>query len=172
MKNVKITSTILFYIIRIVALIYLLIAIYCLFSLVTEWSYITQDNGKYFAVYYPFTETRFLLGENNWNYKIFEFLVPIGSYGIFLYLLSNVFNAFKQPKLFTELGVNRLKCFYIANIFAPSLIALLAFIFTGTVQDDFWWFIVGHFLLGVFAYFLYAIFKQGLNLQNEQDLYI
>lgn len=172
MKNVKITSTILFYITRIVAIIYLLIAVYSLFSLVTEWSYITQDNEKYFAVCYPFTETRFLLGENNWSYKIFEFIVPIGSYGIFFYLLSNVFTAFKQPKLFTELGANRLKYFYIANVFAPCLIALLAFIFTGNVQDEFWWIIVIHFFLGVFSYFLYAIFKQGLNLQNEQDLYI
>jgi len=29
-----------------------------------------------------------------------------------------------------------------------------------------------HFILGVFAYFLAAIFRQGLNLQHQQDLII
>ncbi|MGM5470056.1 DUF2975 domain-containing protein [Flavobacteriaceae bacterium LMO-SS05] len=172
MKNVKIISTILFYITRIVAIAYILVTIYALFSLVTEWSYITQDNGNYFAVCYPFTEIKFLLGENNWSYKIFEFLIPIGAYGIFFFLVSNVFNAFKQPKLFTEYGVNQLKWFYLANIFVPSIFILVTLIFTGNIEDGLEWAAVIHFFLGVFAYFLYAIFKQGFNLQNEQDLYI
>ncbi len=172
MKNVKIIAAILFYITRIVAIAYILVTIYALFSLVTEWSYILQDNGNYFAVFYPFTETRFLLGENNWDYKIFEFLIPMGSYGIFFFLVSNVFNAFKQPKLFTEYGVKQLKWFCLANIFMPLIIILLALIFTGNIEDGLEWAAVIHFFLGVFAYFLYAIFKQGFNLQNEQDLYI
>lgn len=172
MKNVKIISTILFYITRIVAILCILVAIYTLISLVTGWSYISIDNGENFAVYYPFTETRFLLGENNLDYKIFSFLIPIGSYGIFFYLISNVFNAFKQPKLFTEYGVKQLKWFFLANIFVPSIIILLALICTGNIENGLEWAAVIHFLLGVFAYFLYAIFKQGLNLQNEQDLYI
>ncbi|WP_047419515.1 DUF2975 domain-containing protein [Cellulophaga sp. Hel_I_12] len=172
MKNVKIISTILFYITRIIAILYILVTIYALVSLVTGWSYITRDNGENFAVCYPFTETRFLLGENNWNYKIFEFLIPIGAYGIFFLLVSNVFNAFKQPKLFTEYGVKQLKWFCLANIFVPLIIILFALIFTGNIEDGLEWAGVIHFFLGVFAYFLYAIFKQGFNLQNEQDLYI
>ena len=172
MKNVKIIATILFYITRILAILYILVTIYALFSLVTEWSYITQDNGNYFAVYYPFTDTRFLLGENTWSYKIFEFLIPIGSYGIFFLLVSNVFNAFKQPKLFTEYGVNQLKWFCLANVLVPSFIILLASIFTDGVEDGLQWAAVIHFFMGVFVYFLYAIFKQGVDLQNEQDLYI
>ena len=172
MKNVKIISTILFYITRIVAMVYILITIHALFSLVFEWSYITIDNGKYFAVCYPFTETRFLLGENNWDYKVFEFLVPLGSYGIFFLLVSNVFNVFKQPKLFTKYGVNQLKWFCLANIFVPLLIIILTLIFTGNIEDGLEWIALIHFFLGVFAYFFYAIFKQGFNLQNEQDLYI
>ncbi|RXJ43727.1 DUF2975 domain-containing protein [Gelidibacter gilvus] len=172
MKNVKIISTILFYITRIVAILYILVTIYSLFSLLTEWSYILEDNGNYFAVCYPFTETRFLLGENNWSYKTFEFLIPIGAYGIFFLLVSNVFNAFKQPKLFTSYGINQLKWFCLANIFVPSFIILLASIFTDKLDDGLQWAAVIHFFMGVFAYFLYAIFKQGVNLQNEQDLYI
>ena len=172
MKNVKIISTILFYITRIVAILYILVTLYSLFSLLTEWSYILEDNANYFAVCYPFTETRFLLGENNWSYKIFEFLIPIGTYGIFFLLASNVFNTFKQPKLFTSYGINQLKWFCLANIFVPSLIILLTSIFTDKIEDGLQWAAVIHFFMGVFAYFLYAIFKQGVNLQNEQDLYI
>ncbi len=172
MKNVKLISTILFYITRIVTISYILVTIYSLFSVLTEWGYINQDNGKNFAVCYPFTKTPFLLGENNWDYKIFYFLIPLGFYGVFFLLVSNVFNVFKQPKLFTEYGIKQLKWFFLANIFFPSLAILLAYIFAGNIEEGLVWVAVIHFFLGVFAYFLYAIFKQGVNLQNEQDLYI
>lgn len=172
MKNVKIISTILFYTTRIAAIAYTLVTMYALVSLITEWNYITKDNGVNFAICYPFTETQFLLGENNWGYKLFEFLIPMASYGMFFFLVSNVFNAFKQPKLFTEYGVNQLKWFCLANIFVPSIIIFLALIFTGHIEHGLEWAAVIHFFLGVFAYFFYAIFRQGFKLQNEQDLYI
>jgi hypothetical protein len=172
MKNVKIIATILFYITRFVAILYFVTTFYSLISSLSEWSFITRENGKYFSICFPFTETPFLNGENNWAYKIFNFLVPIGFYGIFFLLLSNVFNAFKQPKLFTQYGVNQLKWFYMANIFMPSITILLASIFAGDIEEGLEWVAVIHFFLGVFAYFLSAIFKQGLQLQNEQDLYI
>jgi len=172
MKNVKIISTVLFYITRFLAIFYLAITFYSLVSLLTEWSYIERENGKYFSICFPFTETPFLNGENNWPYKIFNFLIPLGFYGIFFLLLSNVFNVFKKPKLFTQYGVNQLKWFYLANIFMPSLTILLASIFAGEIEEGLEWVVIIHFFLGVFAYFLAAIFKQGLQLQNEQDLFI
>lgn len=172
MKNVKIISTILFYITRIVAILYLLTTFYSLVSLLTEWSYITKDSDKYFSICFPFTETPFLNGENNWAYKLFNFLIPIGFYGIFFLLVSNVFNVFKQPKLFTKYGVNQLRCFYLANLTLPWVAILLASIFAGKIEEGLEWVAVIHFFLGVFAYFLAAIFKQGLQLQSEQDLFI
>lgn len=172
MKNVKIISTILFYITRFVAVLYLISTFYSLVSLLTEWSFIERENGKYFSICFPFTQTLFLNGENNWAYKVFNFLIPIGFYSVFFLLLSNVFNAFKQPKLFTQYGVNNLKWFYLANIFLPSLTILLASIFAGKIEEGLEWVAVIHFFLGVFAYLLAAIFKQGLKLQNEQDLFI
>lgn len=172
MKNVKIISAVLFYITRFVAILYLAVTIYSFISLTTEWSFITRENGKYFSVCYPFTEKPFLNGENNWGYKIFNFLLPIGFYGVFFFLLSNVFNAFKQPKLFTKYGVNQLRWFYLANLTLPWLSILLASIFAGDIEEGLEWVAVIHFFLGVFAYFLAAIFKQGLQLQHEQDLII
>lgn len=172
MKNVKIIATVLYYITRLVAILYLVSTFYSLLTFLTEWSFITRENGEYFSICFPFTEIHFLNGENNWAYKIFNFLIPIGFYGIFFLLLSNVFNAFKQTKLFTQYGVNQLRWFYLANIFMPSLAILLASIFAGEVEEGLEWVAVIHFFLGVFAYFLAAIFKQGLQLQNEQDLFI
>ena len=172
MKNVRIVSAILFYITRLVAVLYLLVTLYSIISLVTEWSYFTKDNGHYFTICYPFTETPFLNGENHWGYKIFNFIIPIGFYGAFFLLVSNVFNVFRQTKLFTQYGVNQLKWFYLANIFVPSLTIVLASIFSGEIEEGLEWVALIHFFLGVFAYFLAAIFRQGLHLQNEQDLYI
>lgn len=172
MKNVKIIATALFYFTRLMAILYLATTLYSLVSLLTDWGLLTKESGKYFSICFPFSETPFLNGENNWAYKIFNFLIPIGFYGIFFLLLSNVFSAFKQPKLFTQFGVSQLKWFYLANIFMPILTILMASIFAGKVEEGLELVAVIHFFLGVFAYFLAAIFKQGLKLQNEQDLFI
>ncbi|CAM4259241.1 hypothetical protein [Flavobacterium terrigena] len=172
MKNVRNVSAVLFYITRIVAILYLLVTLYSAVSILTEWSYFTKDNGKYFVICFPFTETSFLVGENHWGYKIFNFLIPIGFYGIFFLLVSNVFNVFRQVKLFTQYGVTQLKYFYLANVFVPTITIFLASVFAGDIEEGLEWVAIIHFFLGVFAYFLAAIFKQGLHLQNEQDLYI
>lgn len=172
MKRVKFIAAILYYITRVIAISYLLATGYSLVSLLTRWSYGTKDNGKYFSIYYPFTQSPFLNGENTWAYKIFNFLLPIGFYGIFFLLVSNVFLIFKQPKLFTVYGIKQLRYFYLVNIFVPPLTIVSASIFAGNIEESLEWVAVIHFFLGVFAYFLAAIFKQGLHLQNEQDLYI
>ena len=172
MKNTKIISTLLFYVTRVVAILYFTTTLYSVVSLLTEWSFITRENGQYFSICYPFTVSPFLNGENNWGYKIFNFIIPIGFYGVFFLLLSNVFKVFKRPKLFTPFGVIQLKCFYLANIILPSFIILLASTFAEKIEEGLEFVAVIHFFLGVFAYFLAAIFKQCLHLQDEQDLYI
>ncbi|WP_337044987.1 DUF2975 domain-containing protein [Emticicia sp. 17c] len=104
-------------------------------------------------------------------YIVFDFLSPLGLYGLFFLLSSNVFKVFFQPKLFSQWGVRQLQLFYVANLCLPALTIMLASIFS-LVDDIAIILIVLHFILGVFAYFLSAIFKQGLKLQNEQDLFI
>lgn len=172
MNKVKIISTVLFYITRFFAILYLVTTLYSLISLITEWCFITKENGLYFSICYPFTETPFLNGENNWAYKVFNFLIPIGLYGAFFLLVSNVFNAFRQPRLFTKYGVDQLRRFYLANFTLPWIAILLASIFAGKIEEGLEMVPVIHFFLGVFTYFLAAIFKQGLQIQNEQDLII
>jgi hypothetical protein len=172
MKNIKVISGFLYYITRFTAILYFLVILYALVSLTTQWSYITFDNGNYFSICYPFSETPFLNGENSWSYKIFNFIIPLSFYSVFFFLISNVFKGFKQPKLFTDYNVRQLHYFSFANIFIPLLIILLAKMFTETIEEGSGYVTVIHFFIGIFSYFLSEIFKQGLHLQNEQDLYI
>jgi len=171
MKTTHIVSRILFYVTRFLAILYFTLSSYSLLTLSTGWFLNFKDNGKYFQICYPFTEHPIMLGDYNVPYIIFEFLSPLSLYGLFFLLISNVFKVFFQPKLFTENGIKHLRRFYLSNLFLPSIIIFLASIFV-SLDNEVSIFIVLHFMLGVFAYFLAAIFKQGLNLQNEQDLFI
>ncbi|WP_409991351.1 hypothetical protein [Chryseobacterium sp. Leaf405] len=57
------------------------------------------------------------------------------------------------------------------NIFCPLPIVIIASFFV-EVESFIWGLVFIHFMLGIFCYFLANIFKQGLHLQNEQDLFI
>ena len=171
MNQVKIVSKILFYITRILAFFYLGTGAYSLFCLLTVWSLTFRENKKYFHVLYPFTDKHFLNGDYNLPYIIFDFLLILGLYGLFFLLASNIFKAFFQPKLFTEYGIRQLRNFYWANLFLPGLTIFFASIFA-EVEDMAVILVILHFILGIFAYFFAAIFRQGLQLQKEQDLFI
>ena len=171
MNTVRIFARILFYITRFLSLVYFVMAAHSLIALVTKWSLTLREGGRYFAVNFPFTQQAYLLGDYNLPYIIFDFLVPLGGYGLFFLLVSNIFKAFFQPKLFTVYGVTQLRRFYVVNFILPGVAILLASFFS-EVEDMAIVLIVLHFILAVFAYFMSAIFKQGVNLQNEQDLFI
>jgi hypothetical protein len=171
MKTTYIVSKVLFYVTRFLAIVYFTLAFYSVLTLSTGWSLTFKDSGKYFQVCYPFTDHPLMLGDYNLPYIILEFLAPLSLYGLFFLLISNVFKVFFQPKLFTQNGINHLRLFYLANLLLPSITIFIASIFV-PLDNEVSIFIVLHFMLGVFAYFLAAIFKQGLNLQNEQDLFI
>ncbi len=171
MNQVKVVSKFLFYITRFLAVCYLGITAYAAFCLVSGWRLSFSADKKYFHVLYPFANAHFLNGDNNLPYILIDFLMPLGLYGVFFLLASNIFKVFFQPRLFSQYGIKQLRLFYIANLFVPPVAVLLAGIFTG-VEDLAIILIILHFILGIFAYFFAAIFKQGVQLQNEQDLFI
>ncbi|WP_343705701.1 DUF2975 domain-containing protein [Flavobacterium sp.] len=171
MKTTHIVSRILFYFTRFLAVVYFFLAAYSVFTLVTGLFLTFKNNGKYFQVCYPFTTHPVMLGDYNLPYILFDFLAPLSLYGLFFLLSSNVFKIFFQPKLFTQNGVLHLKRFYLSNLFIPSIVIFFAFFFV-PLDNEVALFIILHGMLGAFAYFLAAIFKQALNLQNEQDLFI
>jgi len=171
MRNVKLISRVLFYITRFLTGFYWLMALHSGIALLTGWSLHLRENGKYFQVYFPFTQTPVLNGDHNLPYILLEFLLPLALYGLFFYLLGNVFRVFFQPKLFTAKGVKHLKRFYLANFIIPAVMVLLVSCIDEPDTDGIA-VIVLHGIIGIFAFFIAAIFKQGLDIQNEKDLFI
>lgn len=172
MKRVRLIATCLFYFSRVLALPYLATAAYCIICFLFRTDSLQPiEDGKRFVITYPFTDTRFLIGDTYEFYYIFEMIAFIALYGIFFWLLGNIFKTFRGKKLFTQPGVRRLSIFYLLNFIVPLpfLIGHIAYSYEVEILVSL---SVLHFVLGVFAYFMAVIFKQGLNLQTEQDLYI
>jgi predicted membrane channel-forming protein YqfA (hemolysin III family) len=94
-------------------------------------------------------------------------------FAVFFYLLSTIFKTFKAPKLFTDRAIKQLNYFALLNLIAAPLLFLTIDFFIMQKQQ------IGNilnylltFLLGIFLLFIVAIFKQGYQVQNENDLTI
>ncbi|KAB1229595.1 DUF2975 domain-containing protein [Chryseobacterium viscerum] len=171
MNQTKIISRILFYICSLLSAGYLITFVYSLFCLITGFSVTPYKEEKFLHINYPFTEQPFLNIENNYPYMIFSFMLVLITYGIFFWLSARVFKVFFQQKLFTQENIIQLKRFYLYNIFIPLPLVIIASFFV-EVESMIWGLVFIHFMLGIFCLFLANIFKQGLHLQNEQDLFI
>lgn len=169
MKKTKILSKTLFVITRILAWIYFITTLYGTVGWLTNINTRTDEFNK--IIEYPFTDFSFLILDNNLAYLIFAFLLPMLAYTLFFWLLSNVFKVFFQEKLFTQLNILQLKRFYLTNIILPVLLVIFSSFFI-EIEIGILMIIALHLFLGVFIFIFSEIFNQGLNLQNEQDLYI
>jgi hypothetical protein len=142
MKTARFIARILYYVTRISAVLYLLVTAYALAVVLlflttsASWLPVSVSASNGFVIYYPFTQTPFLLGDYS---------------------------------LFTKKGFSQLSRFYSVNLTVPVLILIILAVLGQEVQD-----IIRitflHLVIGVFAFFMAAIFKQGLFLQEEQDL--
>ena len=163
---------------KLVAFIFLLLGavygltfLYSLICLFTGWNLVPFSEGKQLNILYPFSGKPFLILDNNGPYIVFSFLLPCLLYAGFFFLTSRMFGVFKRPRLFTAPNHLQLKRFYVFNLLVPPLSVTVAFFF---VEIEF---IVGvlvvlHLIMGIFVWFVAAIFRQGIQLQNEQDLFI
>jgi hypothetical protein len=174
MGTARILGRILFYITRVAAWMYLATGLYT-FAVFLAYRVsptarlpieIFEPGG--FHIFFPFTKIPFLIGENT-NLYMFTMLAALFGYGIFLWLLSKVFYAFSRHKIFTSKSVKDLSRFYVLNLIVPLSI-LLFFLFIGESIADMVVITCLHFIIGIFAYFMAAMFRQGLLLQEEQDL--
>jgi len=125
-------------------------------------------SGDQFTIYYPFSKTPFMLLQDERTFLVTTLLVVL-FYGLFLILMLGVLDTFRQKKLFTPKGVQRLTRFYLANFFLP-VIAIIILLLLGEPINDLLIITFLHIVLGIFIYFMTAIFRQGLELQIEQDL--
>jgi len=170
MKQTKIVAKTFYIISRVLAICYFATTLYSAFCILTGiGTGLVKENRLH--IFYPFTSKTFLIAENIPHYIIFSFFLPLGLYSIFFWLVSNVFRAFLKPTLFTSQNVVHLKRFYGFNLIVPILATVIGSFFV-LIEDFILALVVVHFILGVFTYFLAAIFNQGIGLQNEQDLYI
>ena len=174
MKTVRPVAGILFYLSRFVSIVVLLIATYALCVVLmhesnpSSWLPISVLSDGTFQIFYPFTKKVFLLGDYKTSYLVGN-LSTIFFYGVFLWMLGNVFHAFRQKKLFTTKGAVQLSRFYIINLVVPFIFIVLLAVF-GQDLIDIVRIILLHLVIGVFAFFMAAIFRQGVVLQEEQDL--
>ena len=175
MKTVRSIASFLFFITRILAIGYLATGIYVVGVLMfsdrtpasTGWFRALNDGS--FQIMYPFTKIPFLLGDNTTSF-LTMMVTLIFFYSFFMWLLSNVFNTFRKQKLFTARGVNRLTAFYLFNLIVPVIAVLtVAFLYNEMVGDILMLTFL-HVIIGIFAWFMAVIFRQGLLLQEEQDL--
>ncbi len=170
MQQVRFISSFLYWLSRILAIPYLLTAAYIVLAAIAGGKLLQPiDNGRRFRINFPFTEQPFLLGDSPSFWYLFEMIAFIGLYGIFFWLLGNVFRLFRQEKLFTEKGVKTLRIFYLLNLLVP-LPFLIAHIVLRYEVETLVILTVLHAVVGVFAYFMAVIFSRGLQLQTEQDL--
>lgn len=170
MQKIRITATTLFYLSRILAIPYLATAVYVIICFLFSTALVHPlDGGQRFGINYPFTQQRFLIGDDYGFAYITEMIAFIALYGLFFWLLGNVFRIFREQRLFTEAGVKSLRLFYLLNFLAPLPFFVLHILFGYEVEIAVV-ITVLHAVLGVFAYFMAVIFSRGLHLQNEQDL--
>ncbi|MES2810868.1 MAG: DUF2975 domain-containing protein [Bacteroidota bacterium] len=171
MKIVRIIASFLYVLTRIAAFFYSVTAIYALVNCLFEGPFFEKMENNRFAINFPFTEKHFLLGSVYTLEYVAEMVLGLGLYGLFFFVLSNVFKTFKQERLFTKSGLKHLKQFYQFNLLLYPVAIVIWTLFS---FEDFPFFamIVAHAIMGIFIFFMAAIFEQGVNLQNEQDLYI
>lgn len=171
MDKTKLAAKILSFLSRIMAIGYLASTAYSTICLTSNWCITPYGEGKYLHINYPFSQTPFLNIDNTINYIVFSFLLPLTLYGLFFWLVSNLFLVFSKPKLFTLLNLLQLKKFYLFNWLVPFPASIISSFFV-EVESAIWLLATIHAVLGVFTWMVAAIFEQGLQLQNEQDLFI
>lgn len=169
MKRTRLISKILYVITLVIASAYFSTTLYaiCCKLLDVNIQLVNTQN----IIEYPFTDTPFLILDNTWDYWVFSFLLPILFYSLFFLFLSSVFKVFFQQRLFTTSNITHLKRFYFHNLIAPIVFVIIASFFID-IDIPACIIVLLHIFLGVFVFIISEIFSQGINLQDEQDLYI
>jgi len=119
----------------------------------------------------PFTET-YIKGFYQQNIIVTITLAML-FFGVFFFLLSNILKTFKAKKLFTTKAVRQLHYFAILNLLiGPILYFVIHFLIMKKNNFNDLHNLILLLILGVFVLFIAAIFKQGYQVQHENDLTI
>ena len=171
MKRVRDLATLLYYISRLAAWVFIIVGAYILITvLLYGWGIQglpIETDRNHFTIFLPFSKVPFLLGDYTRAYLSVTLSILI-LYAIFLWLLSTVFQVFKQQKIFIPKSMRRLRNFYLFNFYIPVLYIVCLILFRLELRDAFI-IVLLHLMISVFIFFMATIFKQGLVLQEEQD---
>lgn len=161
-------SNILFYLFRAIAISILLFTAYIDISFLT--GNFTQENGRYF-IDIPLTGT-FIEGDYQFN-VILTISLGLIFGAIFFFVLSNIFKGLREKIIFNKIAVNSLSYFTILNlVVGPILYLLIHFIIMRKDNYRDIHNLILHIIFGIIALFLTYIFKQGAQVQQENDLTI
>lgn len=163
----KSVSIVLFYASRIIAISLLLVVVFVLFSWLTGQTKIDQEGV--FRLKIPFSNS--VISGMNDLVTLMAIMGTFLFYSAFVYLLSLVFKTFTVEPLFRQQAIKYLGYFTIMNMISPlGYIILMIIVHRGGFEDIA--IVLLHLTLGLFAAFISAIFKQGVVLQEEQNLTI
>ncbi len=164
----KSVSTVLFFITRAIVICCFVFILFLTFSFLSD-DLITVSNGE-FNIKLPLTDS-FIKGQYDSNVIISIFTSFI-FYGFFFYVLSLVFKVFKQNPIFSNKAISYLSLFTSVNILACLVLIGINFFVLNEVLLESMVYGMMHIILAIFVAFITAIFKQGFQLQQENDLTI
>ena len=164
----KSLSVYLFYISRIVSIA---IGFFLLFILVSFLTGNFELINNRFEIKIPLMETYI---KGFYDVRIITTIaLTLIFYILFFYFLSIIFKTFKAETLFTKTAIRQLNNFALYNLIGSPLAFILIhiLIMKHTNLRDLPTYLL-HLLLGVFIFFIVAIFKKGYKVQSENDLTI
>ncbi|MBQ0787142.1 MAG: hypothetical protein KBT69_06565 [Oceanihabitans sp.] len=108
----------------------------------------------------------------NKNWSVLPNIAPLISYLALLIPLALILYTFQKKVLFTKQGIKYLYIFAICNLVATSLNSYISVSFFKMRPLETFSLSIPNILLIVFALFLVSIFKQGFQVQQENELTI
>ncbi|MDY8135072.1 DUF2975 domain-containing protein [Aquimarina sp. 2201CG5-10] len=164
----KSLSTILFYSTRLITIGYGIFLILIIISLISNNFIITETNDIQIKI--PFTNS---VIKGDYSLKtLIGILCFLIFYASFFYTLSLIFKTFGAEKLFTEEAIKYLKRFTILNLILPVAYILIGAIINSSITPDDVVPGLLHIGLGIFSWFIAAIFTLGFTIQEENELTI
>lgn len=164
----KSVSAILFYSARLITIGYTIFILFVIISLITHNFVITDNNDMEMQI--PFS-TAVIKGDFT-SMTLIAMLGFLIFYGVFFFMLSLIFKTFSAEKLFTEKAIKHLKWFTILNLVLPFVYPISAIILKNRISMDDLAPGLLHIGLGIFAWFIVAIFRLGFTIQEENELTI
>ncbi len=165
----KSVSYYLFYISRLAAIGIMLLLSYILISLMLGNFDIINNQ---FQIAVPLMPDLYIKGFYEKNILITITLAML-FFTLFFYMLSNILKTFKANKLFTSKAIKQLNYFALLNlVVSPLVYFIIHFVIMNKTSFSDVYNVLLSLLLGVFMLFIVAVFKQGYDVQQENDLTI